>query len=383
MFSDWAKTDITFLSGFFASAAAKLFHSSVAPDDKDTLQGAISITLIMLLFYVVVSVYFVNKKTKAAAGGDGIATDFDDAIATSIDHITGSLGWCVAIAWYGLNPDWYRYGLQTIGVLIGAIIFLIILEAIYRRTKKGTCAYHVMNLIQQCAQGAFAWQLATTLNIKYMEWYKVPPNPLDFTMYLLTVVIGVFHMEIINQIAARCAQHEDATELAYGESVMTMWKATPIKSSHLLLRGFVEKGWAPNLYGACAACTIPTLVAIGVFHTLRKLVPTCGVEKNVGAKYALSTVGIVSGSISWMCGQLFGDAYVAWLTASWNYVNSPVGAQRAMLFFFGLVLIFVSLILADVRLSGKTEKCCPAEEEEESEYEEEEDEDESKKALTA
>jgi len=242
----------------------------------------------------------------------------------------------------------------------------------------------MLNLIQQAAQGAFAWQLAKTLNIKYMEWYEVPPNPLEFTMYLLTVVVGVFHMEIINCIAARFAQHEDPTELAYGDSVMTMWKAAPIKSSHLLLRDFIEGRWGTNLFGACAAWTAPFLVTIALFHSLRKAVPACGLAKNVGDKYALSTGAIVSGSISWVCGQLFGDGYVAWLTGSWNYVNSPVGAQRVMLFFAGVCCIFVSILLAELRLSGMTERCCPPAAEEESEYEDEEEEDDdSKKGLTA
>jgi hypothetical protein len=375
--SEVLNRDITFLSGFFAASAAKCLHSSVAPGGPDTVKSAFTLTFLVIAFYVIVSIYFVNAKKKAdnAQSGDAVASDFQQGISDSVDHITGSLGWCVALAWYGLAPDGYYKGPWAVtGVLVVAILILIILEFIYRKTKKGTVAYHVMSLVQECAQGAFAWHIANTLNLKYKDWYDVPPNPLEFTMYLMTVFVGTFHMEIINCIAARFAQHEDATELAYGNSIMTMWKATPIKSSHLMLRDFVEGRWAPDLFGACAAWTAIALPLVATLHLLRQAMPGCGLKKDVADKYAVSSVSIVSHSIAWVCGQLFGDAYVAWLTATNYYVTAPFSAQHLMFFVVGFICLIISLVLAQTRLSGITERCCPAgTEDEEDEYEDDEE----------
>ena len=54
------------------------------------------------------------------------------------------------------------------------IMLFLILAFIYRLTTNGIIAYHMMSIIQTCAQGAVAWHLGFTSDIKYMEWYGVP-----------------------------------------------------------------------------------------------------------------------------------------------------------------------------------------------------------------
>jgi hypothetical protein len=354
-----ANRDLTFLSGMFAVVAAKCLHSMIAPTGEDTVATAIGCTVTMLIFFFLISVWFIGHKKKIEEGRKDASIksgDLELAVDEASDHLTGAMGAIVAIMWFGLFPDgmkeWYS---TTVILLIGSII-LVILECIDRSLTKGGVCKHFLGLVQSGTQGTFAWHIGNAMNVYWKDVFGVPPEILKYWMYFVIVLAAAAHLEIFGSISQCCCQ--SGASKAYADTVMKMIKTAPMKSAHLFLRDLVEQNWAPHLFGASAVWTLFTLPFLYVLEVLRKSVPSCGTDDGVADKYALEVVSIMSQCFGFLCGQLFGDAYIAWLTGSTWFGTDPIGAQRFIFGVSGFAALLLSILLMQVRLSGTADSMC-------------------------
>merc|ERR1711871_824385 len=135
-------------------------------------------------------------------------------------------------------------------------------------------------------------------------------------------------MEIYNCINARCCAHQTETEKEYGENVWKMIKAAPLKSAHLCLRDVVEGRWASSLFGGAFVWTLISIPLLPILEAVRKAVPGCGVSDYLSAKFALDAITIITHSLGWLCGQLFGDAFIGKMQAAAWYQEKPKYIHR-------------------------------------------------------
>lgn len=80
-------------------------------------------------------------------------------------------------------------------------------------------------------------------------------------------------------------------------------------------------------------------------------------------------VTVLSHSMGWLCGQLFGDAVLAAVTGATWWKDSGTFVHRLFWAALGTVAFVLSIVLIQVRLSGAVEDRCEEFEEEESDVE--------------
>merc|ERR1711920_338041 len=80
-------------------------------------------------------------------------------------------------------------------------------------------------------------------------------------------------------------------------------------------------------------------------------VTSCGSSDDVVDKTTSEAVTLISHVMSWLCGQLFGDAIIGYVLGTTWYADNSVIVHRVMWCVLGLSSILTSVVLVQVRFS--------------------------------
>jgi hypothetical protein len=336
----------------------------------------------MVVIYILISIWFVWQKQKNEDAkdddddpqGSEAAKDFDSAWTEAVDNVTGSLGAVTSIVWFSMFPDACSSPWSTIGITCSGTLTICILEFIERSLPQVGVAGNVMDLLGTSAQGTLAWHVGMSMYIAWKKYFNVvDPNPMTYWEWLILVISAAIHFEVISCISSHCCQSK--TEKAYATNVFKFWKGAPVKSSHLALRDIVEFNWAKNMFAGTFVWTAGTLTFLPLVEQARKMfgkLTGCGASEDVVDRTTSETVTLISHVMSWLCGNLFGDAIIGYILGTTWYAEQSMGVHRVMWAVLGLLAILIAIALVQVRFSYS---CVESEDEfEELSNEEEEEE---------